>query len=102
TNVPDYPKLAQLWWPNVANAVSGTVTPQTPMDTLAQQQDDVLARLERIGIQGDCGPKLNPETDADEWLGRPGAPKPRLENEKPPGRTVPYDQLIATWQESSV
>ena len=52
TNVPDYPKLAQLWWPNVANAVSGTVSPQEAMNTLAREQDEVLARLERIGIPG--------------------------------------------------
>ena len=99
TNVPDYPKLAQLWWPNVANAVSGAVSPQEAMDTLAREQDEVLARLERIGIQGDCGPKLNPEADPQEWLSQPGAPKPRLDNEKPPGRTVPYDQLIEAWRE---
>ena len=99
TNVPDYPKLAQLWWPNVANAVSGAVPPQDAMDTLARQQDEVLARLERIGIQGDCGPQLNPEADPEEWLSKAGAPKPRLGNEKPPGRTVPYDQLINAWRE---
>lgn len=98
-NVPDYPKLAQLWWPNVANAVSGAVSPQQAMDTLAQQQDEVLARLERIGIQGDCGPKLNPQAGAEEWLAQPGAPKPKLENEKPPGQTVPYDELINAWRE---
>ena len=51
TNVPDYPKLAQLWWPNVADAVSGAVTPQAAMDALAAQQDRVLERLERAGIQ---------------------------------------------------
>ncbi len=99
TNVPDYPKLAQLWWPNVANAVSGAATPQQAMDTLAQQQDEVLARLERIGIQGDCGPKLNPEANAEEWLAQPGAPKSKLSNEKPPGKTVPYDELISAWRE---
>src|SRR5210317_2557474 len=27
-NVPDYPKLAQLWWQNVGEAISGEVTPQ--------------------------------------------------------------------------
>ena len=99
TNVPDYPKLAQLWWPNVANAVSGAVSPQEAMDALAREQDEVLARLERIGIQGDCGPRLNPEADPEEWLSKPGAPKPRLDNEKPRGRTVPYDQLIRAWRE---
>ena len=60
-NVPDYPKLAQLWWANVAEAVTGEKTPQAAMDNLAKQQDQVLARLERAGIGGDCAPKLNPE-----------------------------------------
>ena len=33
TNVPDYPKLAQLFWQNVAVAVSGEKTPQQAMDS---------------------------------------------------------------------
>jgi glycerol transport system substrate-binding protein len=37
TNVPDYPKLAQLWWKNVAQAVTGEMTPQKAMDTLARR-----------------------------------------------------------------
>ena len=102
TNVPDYPALAQLWWDNVANAVSGEVSPQVALDTLAAQQERVLARLERHGVQGDCGPKLNPEEPTEVWLARAGAPKPALENEKPQGKTVPYDQLIAAWREGRV
>lgn len=98
TNVPDYPKLAQLWWPNVADAVSGSVTPQAAMDSLAEAQDDVLARLERLGVQGECGPMLGEEIDPQVWLDRPGAPKPKLAIEKPPGETVPYDQLIEAWR----
>ncbi len=98
TNVPDYPKLAQLWWPNVANAVSGAVSAQVAMDALAAEQDRVLERLQRAGIQGECGPRLNSEADPQEWLARPGAPKPRLANEKPPGMTVPYDELLAQWR----
>jgi glycerol transport system substrate-binding protein len=99
TNVPDYPKLAQLWWPNVANAVSGSVTPQEAMDALAAQQERVMERLQRAGVQGDCGPSLNvPESPAS-WLARPGAPKPKLDNEKPRGETVPYDQLIEAWRQ---
>ncbi len=99
TNVPDYPKLAQLWWANVANAVSGEVTPQLAMDSLANEQDKVLERLERHGVLGECGPKLNEETDATYWLGQPGSPKPRLNDEKPRGQTVPYDDLIKAWRE---
>ena len=99
TNVPDYPKLAQLWWPNVANAVSGSVTPQEAMDSLAQQQERVMERLQRANVQGECGPMLNDEEDPQVWLARPGAPKPKLAQEKPPGETVAYDQLIEAWRE---
>jgi len=102
TNVPDYPQLSNLWWANVAAAVSGEVTPQVALDRLAQQQDRVLERLERHGIQGECGPKLNAEEAPDKWLARPGAPKPALANEKPPGKTIPYDQLIQAWREGRV
>jgi glycerol transport system substrate-binding protein len=93
TNVPDYPKLAQLWWQNVANAVTDDKTPQQAMDALAEQQDRVLQRLERAGIQGECGPKLNPEQDPSYWFNLPGAPKAKLANEKPQGETVNYDEL---------
>ena len=102
TNVPDYPKLAQLWWPNVAEAVTGEKTPQQAMDSLADAQDKVLARLERAGVGGECAPKLNPERDAQYWFAQPGAPKPKLANEKPQGETVAYDALLAAWREGRV
>ena len=99
TNVPDYPKLAQLWWANIASAVSGEVTPQEAMDALAEAQDTVLERLARHGVLGECGPALNEPRDAAEWLAEPGAPKPKLANEKPQGETVAYEDLIAAWKE---
>lgn len=102
TNVPDYPKLAQLWWQNIGEAVAGEVTVDTAMDNLAREQDRVLARLERSGVQGDCGPKLNKEEDEAVWLSRPGAPKAKLANEKPKGETVDYDKLIQAWREGRV
>ena len=98
TNVPDYPKLASLWWQNIATAVSGETTAQEALDNLAAQQDGILERLARHDVQGECGPLLNPERPVQEWLDTPGAPKPKLANEKPQGQTVPYDELIATWQ----
>ena len=99
TNVPDYPKLAQLWWANIANAVSGEQTSQQAMDSLASQQDEILARLEKHGVQGECGPKLNEEKAAQYWLDQPGAPQPKLANEKPKGETVVYEDLIQAWKD---
>ena len=98
TNVPDYPKLAQLWWQNISQAVTGEMTPQAAMDKLAKDMDDVMARLERGGMKN-CAPKLNEETAAAEWLGKDGSPKPKLANEKPKGETVPYEELLKSWQQ---
>jgi glycerol transport system substrate-binding protein len=101
-NVPDYPKLAQLWWQNIGEAVAGEVTVSTAMNNLAAEQDKILARIERSGIQGDKGPKLNPKKDESYWLNQPGAPKPKLANEKPQGETVNYDKLLQAWKEGRV
>jgi glycerol transport system substrate-binding protein len=101
-NVPDYPKLAQLWWQNIGDAASGAKTPQAAMDALAAAQDDVMIRLERSGVQGTCGPKMNPKTTAEEWFKKAEAagtiaPQRKLANEKPQGVTVDYDTLIKSW-----
>ena len=101
TNVPDYPKLAQLWWENVAAAVTGEMTSQQAMDRLASQMDRVLQRLERAGMDR-CAPKLNDKHDPEYWFSQPGSPKAKLENEKPQGVTVPYTQLIKAWEEGRV
>ncbi|MEW9547403.1 ABC transporter substrate-binding protein [Nonomuraea sp. NPDC050783] len=98
TNVPDYPKLAQLWWQNVATAVTGETTPQQSMDNLARQQDEILSRLERRGYGGACAPKLNPERPAQYWLDQPGAPVPKLADERGKPATLDYDKLIAQWR----
>jgi len=101
TNVPDYPKLAQLWWQNVSLAITGEKTPQAALDQLATQMDDVLARLERSGLPN-CPPKLNPVKDTKYWLEQPGAPRPKLAHEKPKGETVPYETLLQAWKEGRV
>ncbi|MBB5017632.1 glycerol transport system substrate-binding protein [Chitinivorax tropicus] len=97
TNVPDYPKLAQLWWKNVATAVTGEQTPQAAMDNLAKEMDGVMARLQRAGMKK-CPPKLNAETDPKQWMAKGTAPWPKLANEKPKGETVPYEQLLQAWK----
>ena len=100
TNVPDYPKLAQLWWQYIAQAASGEATPQKALDGLAQAQDRVMERLERASVQDTCGPKLNEPRDPQYWLDQPGAPKPKLDNEKPQGKTVRYEELLKTWEQA--
>jgi glycerol transport system substrate-binding protein len=100
TNVPDYPKLAQLWWQNIGDASSGAKTAQAAMDALCQAQEAVLSRLERAGVQGDIGPKLNPETSPEEWMKKGGAPRPKIANEKEKPVTVNYDELVKSWQEA--
>lgn len=102
TNVPDYPKLAQLWWQNVAEAVTGEKTPQEAMDRLAEQQDKVLYRLERAKVQGNKGPVLNEKKDPSYWLNKPGSPKAKVANEKPRGKTIAYDSLLKAWKEGRV
>src|ERR1700733_6516584 len=101
-NVPDYPKLAQLWWQNIGDASSGAKTPQAAMDSLAAAQDSVMERLEKSGVQGACGPKMNKKETADYWFKKSVAdgniaPQPKLANEKPKPETIDYDTLIKSW-----
>ena len=99
-NVPDYPKLAQIWWQQIGDVNSGAFTPQEAMDRLAGEMDQVMARMQRAdeanNTYGGCGPRLNAEKDPSEWLGKGGA-KAKLANEKPQGETVPYDELVKRW-----
>ena len=104
-NVPDYPKLAQLWWQNIGDASSGAKSAQEAMDSLAAAQESVLERLEKSGVQGDCGPKLNAKKTYAEWTAAAKAagtiaPAAKLENEKPKGETIDYDTLIKSWPAS--
>ena len=93
TNVPDYPKLAQLWWQNIGDAMSGAKSAQDALDSLCSDMEKVMERIERAGIQGDLGPVMNPERDPAEWLAEPGSPKPAIENEREEPKTVAYDAL---------
>ena len=98
TNIPDYPKLAQLWWQNIGDAMSGAKTPQQALDSLCAEQEKVLARLEKSKVQGDLGPKLNKEQDPQYWIDQPGAPVGPLADENPKAETISYDELIKSWE----
>ncbi len=103
-NVPDYPKLAQIWWQQIGDVNSGAFTPQEAMDRLASEMDQVMARMqqadEAAGVYGGCGPRLNEEKDPSEWLGKPDGPKAKLENEKPQGETIDYEELVKRWKDA--
>jgi glycerol transport system substrate-binding protein len=43
------------------------------------------------------GARLHPEVDPSEWLGKEDGPATKLENEKPQGETIAYDELIKRW-----
>ena len=101
TNVPDYPKLAQLWWQNIGDAMSGAKTPQEALDSLCEAMEQVMSRLERAGVQGDIGPKLNEQREPSYWLEQPGSPKPALADERETPITVNYDDLVSRWRQSN-
>jgi len=86
-NVPDYPKLAQIWWQQIGDVNSGAFT-------LARMQ----AADEKANVYGGCGPRLNEEKEASFWLDQPGSPKAKLDNEKPQGETIAYEDLIKQWE----
>jgi glycerol transport system substrate-binding protein len=95
-NVPDYPKLAQLWWQQIGDVNSGAFTAQQAMDRLAGEMDLVMSRMQAADeankTYGGCGPRLNAE-----WLGKDGGPHAKLANEKPPGETIAYEDLVKRW-----
>ena len=103
TNIPDYPKLAQLWWQAIGDASSGAKTAQEAMDSLCAEQEKVLSRLERAGIQGDIGPKLAEEKTLEEWNADAVAkgnlaPQLKIAEEKEKAQTINYDELVKSWQ----
>lgn len=93
-NVPDYPKLAAIWWPNVSRALEGEATPQQAMDMIAQAMDDTMSRLKTTQYS----PQIGAPQGRDYWLAQPGAPKPELPPETP--LTVPYAELLKQWTQA--
>ncbi|WP_428633641.1 ABC transporter substrate-binding protein [Sedimenticola sp.] len=104
-NVPDYPKLAQIWWQQIGDVNSGAFTPQQAMDRLAEEMDITMARMQRAdekaNVYGGCGPRLNEKQDPSVWLNKPGSPKAKLANEKPKGETIDYDELVKRWSKAN-
>jgi glycerol transport system substrate-binding protein len=94
-NVPHYPLLAEEWWKQVAQAVTGQKTVEQAMDDLASIQNSLMQRLRLEKYS----PELNEPRSREYWLNQPGAPKAERPPEEP--ETVPYDQLIKQWEQTS-
>ena len=91
-NVPHYPLLFRVWWPNLDQAIDGKITPQQAMDNIAREQDKIMASLKNIKY----APKLNKVSTREHWLKQPGAPKAERPRETP--KTLPYEEAIKQWR----
>ncbi len=91
-NVPHYPALSAVWWPNIAKAINGSLTPKQAMDNIAAAQDALMGKMRLARFS----PQLNSEKSADYWLNQPGSPKPL--RERPAPVTIAYDDLIQQWK----
>jgi len=92
-NVPHYPILSRIWWPNLAKAIKGDISAQLAMDAIAREQDRLMSNMKLAKYS----PKLNPKQDRDFWLKQAGSPKAERGRDKP--KTMAYDELIKRWQQ---
>lgn len=97
-NVPHYPLMAEQFWQNVSQIITGEVSPQQGMDNLAFKLDDIMARLK----MKKNSPALNPLETKAKWLGRkaadgsPLAPKAEIKGEQKP-ETIFYKDALELW-----
>jgi glycerol transport system substrate-binding protein len=94
-NVPDYPTLSALWWPNIARAIEDELSPQQAMDAIAQAMDEAMSKMRMARYS----PQVPPPLGRDYWLAQPGSPKP--ERPRPQPQTIAYDELLKLWVEQS-
>ena len=101
TNVPDYPKLAQLWWQNVSAGGDGRED-AAGGDGQAGQGDG--RRAGTAGARGDeeLPAEAQRQKDPKKWLSDKQAPWAKLANEKPKGETIAYETLLKAWKEGRV
>jgi glycerol transport system substrate-binding protein len=65
------------------------------MNDLARIQNSLMQRLR----MSQYSPELNEKRSREYWLNQPGAPKAERSPEDPV--TVPYDELIKQWEQTS-
>ncbi len=102
TNESDYPKLAQLWWLNIGEAVSGEVTVDSAMDNLAREQDKVLTRRRVAAPRATAAPSSTTRSTPRSGPAGPARPRPSWPTGSREGETVDYDGLLQAWREARV
>jgi ABC-type sugar transport system, periplasmic component len=91
-NVPHYPLLAEQWWKQVAQAVTGSKSVEQAMNDLASIQNSLMQRLRLEKYS----PELNEPRSREYWLNQEGSPKAKRSDEEPV--TKPYNELIKDWE----
>jgi glycerol transport system substrate-binding protein len=91
-NVPHYPILSRIWWPNLTRAIKGEITPQRAMDEIAYEQDRLMSKMKLAKYS----PILNEPRTREFWLNSEGSPKAERERDIP--ATMPYEDLIKRWE----
>jgi len=90
-NIPHYPALSTVWWPNISKAIKGLVTPKEATDAIANSQDRLMSKMKLVKYS----PKLNSPKSESYWLEKKGAPKAARKRPKP--ITIAYETLIKQW-----
>lgn len=94
-NVAHYPRMSEVWWKNIAKAITGEVTPQQALDTVAQQQDEIMGSLHMAVYS----PVLNKEMDRNYRLSdHPPTVSPKPPRKRPKPVTVSYEELLKQWE----
>ena len=90
-NVPHYPVLSRVWWPNIDKAIKGDFTPQQAMDAIANKQDQLMGKMQLAKYN----PQLNPIQPREFWLKQPGSPKQERPRATP--KTMSYKKMMKRW-----
>lgn len=92
-NVPHYPLMSQLWWPEISKAIRGEASAQGAMNNIAAKQDKVLSKLRFKKYS----PKLNTKRPIEYWLKQEGSPKEQRGRSHP--KTMQYAELMKQWED---
>ena len=98
TNVPDYPRMARLWWVHVGPPAARNRHRQ-PWTRWRWTWTRCSPTCREEGMPLYAAPE--PRRDATQRLSARGAPWSRLANERPRGETIAHERLLQAWREGA-